>query len=323
MPKLNKTDRFKSTDSMDELRIAAVLKSAEEREREHIFETNTVFSNPLRDEIEMPDPGDALVDIKTKTQKPRTPTSTRLTASARPSARTSSPSGGSKLKSLMIHQRLFNKFDLNGDGLLDAEEIEEMMGGMGFDKAPEYVASVLKRFDTDGSGQLDLKKFEQLWTYINSTNVGSVASANLTDADLVAQRAASAMNRTYDEQQQHIQAESTLRRLYSTRTTSVDDVRQDYGSLSSRVEEMLLEKICNRVNTDGGTGLDREELTELFVQLNHKGDDYTVYTIDRILKEFEFDENDEISIAQLKKWYFGAQTHIKFCPRPPGAVKRP
>jgi hypothetical protein len=120
------------------------------------------------------------------------------------------------------------------------------------------------------------------------------------------------MNRTYDEQQQHIEAESTLRRLYSNRTTSVDDVRQDYGSLSSRVEEMLLENICNRVNTDGGTGLDREELTELFVQLNHKGDDYTVYTIDKILKEFEFDENDEISIAQLKKWYLGAQTHIKF-----------
>jgi Ca2+-binding EF-hand superfamily protein len=246
----------------------------------------------------------ALVDIKEKQNSQDVPKS--LVSSKQSDLDEASAGGGDKLKNIMIHQRLFAKFDLDGDGLLDAHEIEQMLHGMGFDSEPEYVTSVVEKFDSDGSGKLDLSKFEDLWAYLMSANVEKSAESNLAS-----QRAASVMNRTLDEQRQHMRAESALRRLYySTKTTSVDDVKEDLSHhVSQRVEEMMLEKVCLRVNTDAGTGLDKEELVELFLQLGSEDSDYKV---DSLLEEFDFDEAGEITMDDLKEWYFGGQTHVTY-----------
>lgn len=112
-----------------------------------------------------------------------------------------------------------------------------------------------------------------------------------------------------------VDAEVALRRLYfSNRSTSADAQSvQDTTDLSSlvtrAVEVALLKKVCLRVNTDASTGLDMEEITDLFLQLGSRDSGYSV---EKILQEFSFDENNEITFRQLRDWYFGPQTYVAY-----------
>ncbi|XAR71412.1 hypothetical protein NMG60_11028661 [Bertholletia excelsa] len=56
-------------------------------------------------------------------------------------------------------ERVFKKFDADGDGRISATELRAVLRALGSDTSPENVASVMSEIDKDGDGFIDLKEF--------------------------------------------------------------------------------------------------------------------------------------------------------------------
>ena len=65
---------------------------------------------------------------------------------------------------------VFRRFNTNGDGMLDMEEVRHMLDAAGYAADSEYVqglADSFGRYDADGSGGIELAEFRQLWAQMD------------------------------------------------------------------------------------------------------------------------------------------------------------
>ena len=63
----------------------------------------------------------------------------------------------------------FDRFNTNGDGMLDLEEVRYMLDAAGFEADSDYVLGIGRMFgkyDRDGSGGIELGEFRQLWAQL-------------------------------------------------------------------------------------------------------------------------------------------------------------
>ena len=63
----------------------------------------------------------------------------------------------------------FRKYDLNGDGVLDRDEIINMMRSLGYKTDEAYLENLMEvfaSFDDDGSGLIEPSKFEALYAHL-------------------------------------------------------------------------------------------------------------------------------------------------------------
>ena len=58
----------------------------------------------------------------------------------------------------------FNKFDKDGSGAIDAQELEAVSSELGQPLSEEQLANALKDLDLNGDGVVDLKEFKR-WYY--------------------------------------------------------------------------------------------------------------------------------------------------------------
>lgn len=56
-------------------------------------------------------------------------------------------------------QRIFNKFDKNGDGKISSSEVIDSLGELGTTISTEEVRCMMQEFDKDGDGYIDLDEF--------------------------------------------------------------------------------------------------------------------------------------------------------------------
>lgn len=57
----------------------------------------------------------------------------------------------------------FDRFDVNGTGELEQDEIAALMAEMGFACDADYLAQLVKKFDTNFNGSVDYAEFKQMW----------------------------------------------------------------------------------------------------------------------------------------------------------------
>ena len=68
----------------------------------------------------------------------------------------------------------FAKYDTNGNGTLDSDEVLRMIAGMGFDVDEEYVAGVMQifgSFDHDERGAIEMDEFAALWEHLGGSRL--------------------------------------------------------------------------------------------------------------------------------------------------------
>ncbi|CAL5326065.1 probable calcium-binding protein CML18 [Camellia sinensis] len=56
-------------------------------------------------------------------------------------------------------EKVFKKFDANGDGKISASELRAVLSALGSDTSPEEVQRVMSEIDSDGDGFIDLREF--------------------------------------------------------------------------------------------------------------------------------------------------------------------
>ena len=63
----------------------------------------------------------------------------------------------------------FRKYDLNGDGVLDKDEVINMMQSLGYKTDQAYLENMMEvfaSFDGDESGLIEPHEFEQLYAHL-------------------------------------------------------------------------------------------------------------------------------------------------------------
>ena len=66
---------------------------------------------------------------------------------------------------------IFARFDRDGDGVLDQDEVQAMLDSQGFDVDADYVGGMIEmfgRYDEDGGGTIDIAEFAPLWEKIQA-----------------------------------------------------------------------------------------------------------------------------------------------------------
>ncbi|CAK8538126.1 unnamed protein product [Lathyrus sativus] len=56
-------------------------------------------------------------------------------------------------------QKIFSKFDKNGDGKISSSELKEMLSTLGSKTTSEEVKRMMEEIDQNGDGYIDLKEF--------------------------------------------------------------------------------------------------------------------------------------------------------------------
>ncbi|XP_010262278.1 PREDICTED: probable calcium-binding protein CML23 [Nelumbo nucifera] len=75
--------------------------------------------------------------------------------------RKSPPPPSVSLQNVDEVEKVFKRFDANGDGKISSTELRDVLGALGSDTSPEEIHRMMSEIDTDGDGFIDLKEFAE------------------------------------------------------------------------------------------------------------------------------------------------------------------
>ena len=61
-------------------------------------------------------------------------------------------------------REIFDLFDTDGSGTIDAKELKVEMRALGFEPKKEEIKKMISDMDTDGSGNIDFQEFLEMMT---------------------------------------------------------------------------------------------------------------------------------------------------------------
>ena len=62
----------------------------------------------------------------------------------------------------LTDELVFKMFDLDGDGLITADELVSVLAELGEDVTPDEAAARIRKGDTDGDGRIGLAEFQAM-----------------------------------------------------------------------------------------------------------------------------------------------------------------
>lgn len=81
-------------------------------------------------------------------------------------------------------QKVFNRFDANGDGKISSSELANVLRALGSESSPEEMKRVMEEIDTDHDGCINLEEFAQFCKSGSNADAGELRDAfQLYDGD--------------------------------------------------------------------------------------------------------------------------------------------
>jgi Ca2+-binding EF-hand superfamily protein len=204
---------------------------------------------------------------------------------------------------------LFNKFDANGNGLLESHELERILVYLGHNWESNTVKEILAEVDVDGNGSLDAHEFQVCMRKVREREVANVQRKFL-EFDLDGSGGISAGELA------HIVADLG----YFPQRDEVNDALADIGMSPeqeldfdelwrflevyrgregfSHAEMVEIEEVFNVVDADGSGSLSVEEMGQLFAML---GVSVTPTQVQRFVSNVDLDGSGTLDFHEFTK----------------------
>lgn len=135
----------------------------------------------------------------------------------------------------------FNMFDFKDQGFLSADDLDDILRGMGFRPSKEELKEILEEIDEDGSGEIEFEEFCQLCAkFLIEEPDEETMKAELKEAF-----------RVYDKEANGFITTDTLREIIS--------------ELDQRLTTEDLDGIIEEIDEDGSGTMDFDEFCQMMM----------------------------------------------------------
>jgi len=135
----------------------------------------------------------------------------------------------------------FNMFDVKNVGFLSADDLDDILRGMGFRPSKEELSDILEEIDEDGSGEIEFSEFCQLCAkFLVEEPDEDTMKAELKEAF-----------RIYDKK-----AEGFI---------TTDQLREIIAELDQRLTKEDLDGIIEEIDEDGSGTMDFDEFCQMMM----------------------------------------------------------
>ena len=226
------------------------------------------------------------------------------------------------LKATDTVESAFKKFDTDGSGMLEAEELFQVLAELGLDVTDEdfiaYARALMEDYDSDGNGELDLEEFRKLYNQCLATAESRAAYAEeLRSA--VSGLVGSAMANVLEHQEMEaaatkIQAvhkgKQARKELQERKEMEAAAVKIQAVHRGKQARKMLLkatdtvESAFKKFDTDGSGMLEAEELFQVLAELglDVTDEDFIAYAR-ALMEDYDSDGNGELDLEEFRKLY--------------------
>lgn len=147
-----------------------------------------------------------------------------------------------------LHQA-FKLFDTNGDGLIEVNELIEIMKSFGRNPTAEEAQDIINEYDVDRDGFIDFSEFK---TMMSKGNTSSSSNSNQNS---------SKKEKTVDD---HIEAAFSLFDMDGNGRIDFEEMKTVFKNLGEDMRESEVKELFNEADLDGDGFIDKEEFINIY-----------------------------------------------------------
>ncbi|GAA0150204.1 calmodulin-related [Lithospermum erythrorhizon] len=112
-------------------------------------------------------------------------------------------------------EKVFKRFDTNGDGRISIKELESILSAMGSRVSPDEVTRIMSELDVNGDGSIDLKEFVAFQAENEGSNKELKEAFDLYDKDKNGKISASELHEVLKSLGENVSEEDCQRMIKS------------------------------------------------------------------------------------------------------------
>ena len=214
-------------------------------------------------------------------------------------------------------REVFDAVDMDGGGVLDRDEVGEVMTQLGLEVSDDELDDILRKMDEDGSGEVEFEEFAEWFNLYRAQQKRLEAFQRLTHFDKskaqeifdqIDEDGSGALDRNELAQlcqqlgrdMSRLELDAAMEQMDTDGTGAID-----FPVFRIWFEELLqgndlLREVFDAVDLDGGGVLDRDEVREVLIEL---GIPLSQEKLDEVMKQMDVDGSGEVEFPEFAQWF--------------------